>query len=133
VALGECAIACAAGALSSRSFVVSLLSRNLKACIAFGTCALLLLLLSDTAILQYASVVESNFLLQPFVLVLAVTLWHLSTSPWKYSTKEASELMAELVYHSQFHQENSRTQIHLFFWLYCRQYLIQTSVAYFGN
>jgi hypothetical protein len=47
---------------------------------AFSTYALFVLLLSGSALLQYASVVESNFLLLAFVLVLAVTLWHLSTS-----------------------------------------------------
>ncbi len=55
-------MASAADALSSRSYV-NLRSRDLKACMAFGTCALRPLSLSDTAILQFASVVESNFLL----------------------------------------------------------------------
>jgi hypothetical protein len=74
------AIAISADALSSRG-LVNLHHRYLKTCMAFGTCALFLLLLSGSAILQYASVVESNFLLLAFVLVLAVTFLHLSTSP----------------------------------------------------
>jgi hypothetical protein len=65
-------MACAADALSSRSFV-NLCSRDLKACTAVGTCALRLLLLSDTATLPHASVVESDFQLLTFVLDLAVT------------------------------------------------------------
>ena len=54
-------MACAADALSSRIFL-NLLRRDLKACRTFGVASsLYVLLLSDTAILQYASVVESSF------------------------------------------------------------------------
>ena len=50
----------------------------------FGTCTLLLFAvrLYDTAILHYASkFVDSTLHLLTFFLVLAVILWHLSTSP----------------------------------------------------
>ena len=70
-------MACSADALSSRIFL-NLLRRDLKADRTFGVAGSLnLLLLSDTAILQLLQ----QFLLLNFVLVLAVTLWHLSTSP----------------------------------------------------
>ena len=69
-------MACSADALSSRIFLNLL--RHLKADRTFGVAGSLnLLLLSDTAILQLLQ----QFLLLNFVLVLAVTLWHLSTSP----------------------------------------------------
>ena len=81
---------CALNTLSSRSFF-NLCSRDLQAssCMTFGPGSLLLLLLSDTGILEVASVtvVDSIFLLLTslagFVLDLAVImiLWHLSTSP----------------------------------------------------
>ncbi len=124
------AMAFSADVLSSRG-LVNLHNRYLKTCMAFGTCALFLSLLSDSAILQYASVVESNFLLPAFVLVLAVTFWHLSTSPWHCSTKEASELMWPLVDHLHFHKQQHRTQIHTFLWLYSRQYQILIRITYF--
>ena len=57
------AIDCAADLHSSHSFV-NFCSSYLKACFSFGTCALLLMMLTGTlAQLFYASVVESNFLL----------------------------------------------------------------------
>ena len=72
-------IACAANTLFTKNF--NLCSRDLKAYMTFGTCTFLLVLLSDTAILRYASVVDSTFQLLTFFLFLAIILWHLSTSP----------------------------------------------------
>ena len=66
-------IACAANTLLTRK-KFNLCNRDLKAYMTFGTCTFLLVLLSDTAILRYASVVDSIFQLMTFFLVLVPSL-----------------------------------------------------------
>ena len=67
-----CDCLCRQYAFNEKKF--NLCSRDLKAYMTFGNCTFLLVLLSDTAILRYASVVDSIFQLMTFFLVLVPSL-----------------------------------------------------------